>query len=407
MVPEDIDFDLTNEEREIRDLVRKFAREVLRPAGQALDRMPAERVIAKGSILYDVHKKWDELGVRLMTGDRTAFPPAQLAKLTCLVTEELGWGDAGLAISLGAAEFPGMLAQASLNPELMAAFPPTKIGCWAITEPDHGSDSLDLGQDPQSPGLRRPNCVARRDGDDYVIEGQKAAWVSNGPIAETAALYTAVDNGQGPIGYGVFLVDLDAPGVSRGKPLEKHGQRALPQGEIFFDAVRVPSSHLLIPPEMYPMGAEMTLATANGYMGATFVGCARAAYELALAYARERVQGGVPIIQHQTIRLKLFEMFRKIEAARSLNRRVVLYNVMHNPFLGTGLEGFPAVQYAIASKVTSTQTALEVANEAVQIFGGNGLSYEYPVEKILRDARASLIEDGCNEVLSLFAADKL
>jgi acyl-CoA dehydrogenase len=142
-------------------------------------------------------------------------------------------------------------------------------------------------------------------------------------------------------------------------------------------------------------------------MGSTFVGCARAAYELALAYARERTQGGVPIIEHQTIKLKLFEMFRKIEAARSLNRRVVLYNVMHNPFLVAGQTGFPAVQYAIASKVTSTQTALEVANEAIQILGGNGLSQEYPVEKLMRDARASLIEDGCNEVLSLFAAEKL
>jgi alkylation response protein AidB-like acyl-CoA dehydrogenase len=407
MIPEDIDFDLTEEEREIRGLVRRFAQEVLRPAGQALDRLSAEQVIAEGSLLYDVHKKWDALGVRLLTGGASAFTPAQLAKLTCIVTEELGWGDAGLAISLGAAEFPGMLAQISQNPDLMAAFPPNKIGCWAITEPDHGSDALDLGQAAESPGLRKPNCVARRDGDDYVIDGQKAAWVSNGPVAEAAALYTAVDNGEGPTGYGVLLVDLNSLGVSRGRALEKLGQRPLPQGEIFFDAVRVPSTHMIIPPEMYPMGAEMTLCTANGYMGSTFVGCARAAYELALAYARERMQGGVPIIEHQTIKLKLFEMFRKIEAARSLNRRVVLYNIMHNPFLGLGQTGFPAVHYAIASKVTSTQTALEVASEAIQIFGGNGLSYEYPVEKLLRDARASLIEDGCNEVLSLFAAEKL
>jgi len=407
MIPEDIDFDLSEEEREVRSLVHRFAQDVLRPAGQALDRLPAEQVIAEGSVLYDVHRKWDELGIRLLTGETSDFTPQQLARLSCIVTEELGWGDAGLAISLGAAEFPGMLAHTTQNPDIMAAFPVDKIGCWAITEPDHGSDSLDLGQGAQSPGLRKPNCVARRDGDDYVVDGQKAAWVSNGPIADAAALYTAVDNGEGPTGYGVLLVDLKAPGVSRGKALEKLGQRPLPQGEIFFDAVRVPSAHLLIPSEMYPMGAEMTLCTANGYMGSTFVGCARAAYELALAYARERVQGGVPIIEHQTIKIKLFEMFRKVEAARSLNRRVVLYNIMHNPFLGTGQAGFPAVQYAIASKVTSTQTALEVANEAIQIFGGNGLSQEYPVEKIMRDARASLIEDGCNEVLSLFAADKL
>ena len=406
MIPPDIDFDLSDEERNIRDLVRRFAEEVMRPAGQALDRRAADQVIARDSILWDVHKKWDALGVRMLTGSASEFTPVQLARLTCIVEEELGWGDAGLAISLGAAEFPAMLAQTSQNPDLMSAFPVSKIGCWAITEPDHGSDSLDISNDPQRPGLLKPNCVARRDGDFYVIAGQKAAWVSNGPVAEAAALYTAVDNGDGVTGYGVLLVDLNAAGVSRGKPLEKLGQRPLPQGEVFFDDVRVPATHMVIPPEMYPMGMELTLCTANGFMGATFVGCARAAFEAALEYAKERVQGGVPIIQHQTVKMKLFEMFRKIEAARSLNRRVVLYNVVNNPFFGAAPGSFPAVQYAIASKVTSTQTAFEVATDALQVFGGNGLSHEYPIEKLLRDARASLIEDGTNEVLALHAADK-
>jgi alkylation response protein AidB-like acyl-CoA dehydrogenase len=322
-----------------------------------------------------------------------------------VTTEELGWGDAGLAISLGAAEFPAMLAQSSQNPELMSTFPANKIGCWAITEPDHGSDVLDMSAEEGRPWRQKPNCVARRDGDYYVIDGQKAAWVSNGPIAESAALYTAVDNGDGPTGRGVFLVDLRSPGVSRGKPLEKLGQRPLPQGEVFFDAVRVPMINMVMPPEAYPMGIELTLCTANGYMGATFVGCARAAYEMAVEYAKQRVQGGVPIIRHQAVKLKLFEMFRKIEAARSLNRRVTVYNIMNNPLNGTG--SFPAVHYAIASKVTSTQTAFEVATEALQIFGGNGLSLEYPIEKLLRDARASLIEDGANEVLALHAAERL
>jgi alkylation response protein AidB-like acyl-CoA dehydrogenase len=406
MIPESIDFDLTEDERTVRDLAHKFAAEVMRPAGEKLDRLSADEVIASDSVLWNVHKKWDELGIRLLTDARSDLTPVQLARLACLVTEELGWGDAGLAISLGAAEFPAMLAQVSQQPALMAAFPTNRIGCWAITEPEHGSDALDLSARPDRPGLQKPNCVARRDGDEYVINGQKAAWVSNGPIAEAAALYTAVDQGDGPTGCGVLLVDLTAPGVSRGKPLEKLGQRPLPQGEVFFDDVRVPSANLVMPPEMYGMGMELTLCTANGYMGTLFTGCARAAFEMALAYAKERVQGGVPIIEHQTIKLKLFEMFRKVEAARSLNRRVVLFNTAHNPFFGQGAGGFPAVQYAIASKVTSTQSAFEVATDAVQVFGGNGLSREYPIEKVLRDARASLIEDGCNEILSLHAAEK-
>jgi acyl-CoA dehydrogenase len=144
-------------------------------------------------------------------------------------------------------------------------------------------------------------------------------------------------------------------------------------------------------------------------MGTTFVGVARAAYEHALAYAKERVQGGIPIFEHQTVKTKLFEMFRKIEAARALNRRAILYNTLNSPFLPheDGTVGMPAVELAIASKVTSTQTAFEVTSEALQVFGGNGLSYEYPIEKLMRDARASLVEDGCNEVLALHAAAKL
>jgi len=404
MTVQNIDFELTEEERNIRDLVHRFAQDVMRPAGQVLDRLPADQVSGH-PLLREVHAKWDKLGIRLLTGSDSTLTPLQLARLVSVTTEELGWGDAGLAVSLGAAEFPAMLAQSSQNPELVSAFPASMIGCWAITEPDHGSDVLDMSAEPGRPWRQKPNCVARRDGDYYVIDGQKAAWVSNGPIAEAAALYTAVDDGDGPSGRGVFLVDLRSPGVSRGKPLEKLGQRPLPQGEVFFDAVRVPCTHMVMPPEAYPMGIELTLCTANGYMGATFVGCARAAFEMAVDYAKQRVQGGMPIIQHQAVKLKLFEMFRKIEAARSLNRRVTLYNIMNNPLAGTG--SLPAVQYAIASKVTSTQTAFDVATEALQIFGGNGLSLEYPIEKLLRDARASLIEDGANEVLSLHAAERL
>jgi alkylation response protein AidB-like acyl-CoA dehydrogenase len=109
------------------------------------------------------------------------------------------------------------------------------------------------------------------------------------------------------------------------------------------------------------------------------------------------VQGGVPIFDHQSVKGRLFKMFTKVEAARSLVRRVSLYNAT-NP---------PLVQYSIASKVLATTTAFEVASEALQIFGGNGLSREYPIEKLLRDARASMIEDGCNEVLGLMGAARL
>jgi alkylation response protein AidB-like acyl-CoA dehydrogenase len=243
----------------------------------------------------------------------------------------------------------------------------------------------------------RANCVARKDGKEWVIRGQKAAWVSNGTIATVAALFCTVDPSHGFEGGGVCLVPLDLPGVSRGRPLDKLGQRALNQGEIFFDDVRVPEEYMVVGAESYRAVVEMVLTLANASMGAIFIGVAQAALEHALAYARERVQGGQPIFQHQSVRARLFKMFARVEAARSLARRVTLYNTTHPPLL----------QYSIASKTFVTQTAFEVASDAVQIFGGNGLSREYPVEKLLRDARASMIEDGCNEVLSLVGATKL
>jgi alkylation response protein AidB-like acyl-CoA dehydrogenase len=134
------------------------------------------------------------------------------------------------------------------------------------------------------------------------------------------------------------------------------------------------------------------LSEANPLVALMFVGIARAAYELALAYAHERRQGGVKIIHHQSVRYRLFHMFRKVEAARALNHRVLLYN---------NTAAVPALQGSIASKITSTQTAFEVASDAIQMFGGNGVTREYPVEKLMRDARSSMIEDGCNEVLAI------
>ena len=134
------------------------------------------------------------------------------------------------------------------------------------------------------------------------------------------------------------------------------------------------------------------LSEANPLVALMFVGIARAAYELALAYAHERKQGGLKIIHHQSVRYRLFHMFRKVEAARALVRRTMEYNATAPR---------PSLAGSTAAKVTATQTAFEVASDALQIFGGNGMTREYPMEKLLRDARAGLIADGCNEVLAL------
>ena len=386
------------EVRGVRTMVHRFAEEMLRPVGIRLDALhdPA-RVIAPDSELWQVFARYRELGLDPLTLGSTGLPPQEQSLLRCIVGEELGWGDAGLAISLEVSTLPRTLALLSGRPELIDRFGGEDvIGCLALTEPDHGSDFIYYGfRAEQMPG--KPNCVARRDGDAFVITGQKAAWVSNGTIATAAALFCAIDLGDGRMGTGQFLVSLEEVGVVRGRPLDKLGQRALNQGEIFFDGVRVPASHLLAAPDIGAPEADIGLAVANTAMGSTFVGVAQAAFDLALAYAQERVQGGLPIFRHQSVRGRLFAMYRKIEAARALSRRAALQ----------GATGLPDLRLAIASKVTATQTAFEVASDALQIFGGNGLSRECPIEKLLRDARASMIEDGCNEVLGLVASERL
>lgn len=392
----DLDPDLTATERAALETAHRFARDVLRPAGQALDKLTASEVIARESILWDVFRQHGELGLGLFDEDPDVSP-VDHARIRCLVGEELGWGDAGLAIGLGVAGFPAMMARMSGNPALIERFPAGVLGCWAITEPGHGSDLINFDHTLSHPGGHdeRPNCMARRDGNHFVISGQKSAWVSNGTIAQAAALFCSVDMGDGHVGGGVFVVPLDEGGVTRGKPTEKIGQRALNQGEIFFNELRVPADCLVVPPEGYRDAADRVLCLANGGMGTTFVGCARAAFELATDYAKSRIQGGVAIFRHQSMKSRLFKMYQKVEGARALNHRVSRINAARET---------PLLELAIASKVTSTQAAFDVASDALQVFGGAGISRDCPIEKIFRDARISMIEDGCNEVLGMVAA---
>jgi len=397
----DIEVGLSDTERQIRDSVHRFARDVMRPAGEQLDRLhDPQDVIASNSILWDVFKKHREAGLADIEGTTAELSPFERARLRAITSEEMGWGDSGLAISLGVANFHKTFAMMSGRPALIDRFVrggQDEIGCWAVTEPDHGSDSLTFTEPHFSDSAIRANCIATRDGDDYIIRGQKSGWVSNGTMATVAALFCTIDPSQGFKGGGVAVVPLDLPGVSRGKPTNKLGQRALNQGEIFFDEVRIPAEYMVVGSDAYGAVVEQILTGANASMGTIFVGVGRAALEHAVEYAKTRVQGGVPIIQHQSVKARLFKMFVQVEAARSLSRRVAHYNAT-NP---------PLIQYSIASKVNSTNTAFEVASQAIQIFGGNGLTRDFPVEKLMRDARASMIEDGCNDLLSLVGASRL
>ena len=400
MIPHDIEIGLTDDDRAMWETAHRFAEEVLRPAGRALDRVvdPVD-VIAADSVLWSVIEKYRNLGFARLYQD-TEMEPVARARLIALINEELAWGDVGLAIATGLCSFHTAWIHQTGDRELIERFcdpDDLTIGCWALTEPDHGSDTITVSEPHFRDPALKPNCVARKDGDSYVISGQKAAWVSNGSIADVAVLFCTLDREQGFAGGGVFCVPLDLPGVERGRPLDKLGQRSLNQGELFFNEVRVPASYMAIGPELYPIALESMLGYANAGMAQLFVGLARSALDHAVAYAKERVQGGRPIFEHQAVKSRLFKMFMRVEASRALARRVAIYNGLN----------LPQIQNSIAAKVFCTNTAFEVASDAVQIFGGNGLSRDYPVEKLLRDARASMIEDGCNEVLGLVAATKL
>jgi alkylation response protein AidB-like acyl-CoA dehydrogenase len=374
--------------------------EVLRPASIALDKLPPEKVVEKGS-LY-----WQTMARMFQNGYHTAYlaPDGEQQGLDALslhiMLEELAYGSVGFAVSLSVSLFCALGAQLMGSQAVKDKFLTPFINCrdagvmgyWGATEPEHGSDMLMTGSDCFCNMDITHQVEAVKEGSHWVLNGQKSAWVSNGPTASQALLFVNVDPSLGMAGGGICLVELDVPGVSRGKPLDKMGQRELPQGELFFDNVTIPGDCMIIDPTGYVPVAELVLTQANMCMGSFFTGLAQACYDLALQYSRERVQGGRRLCEHAYVQAKLFDMFTAVEACRAMSRRVMLFNKDAFP---------PSPQYSIASKVFCTNSALKVAGDAVQLFGGLGLSREMPIEKLYRDARAGLIEDGSNDSLSI------
>jgi acyl-CoA dehydrogenase len=399
-----LEADLSEEEQAIQDSAHRFAEEVMRPIAEKLDKMTPEEVIAEGSPLWDYLQQIRDSGL-LDLEMLASMGNAEKSRIIPIIFEELAWGDSGLTLLNMVTAFPAYSAHATGDPELIERFG-DKIGCWLGTQPDRGSDVCDFDATEIHPGTRqsRGNLTVRVEGDEVVINGQSSSWVSGGPIAECGLMYCGCDYGDGLyLEDGsqhmiAMLVPFDLDGVSKGKPLDKLGQRSLPQGEIFFDDVRVPLKYVLAQKEGAKASFFGALTFANMEMAATFTGVARAAYEHALAYVHERKQGGVPIIEHQSVRLRLFGIWQKLEACRAIAHRVFSYNFSNNG---------PHLLASMTSKTFVTQNAFEITSEALQLFGGNGLTREYPIEKLLRDARASLIEDGENNVLGLKAATLL
>ncbi len=402
----DLNLNLSKEDRMLKQAAHEFARDVMRPVAAEMDKMTAEEAVAPGSPFWDFKKKAYELELHtILIPDAyggQGLSPLQLH----LVLEELAWGSVGLTVDLVIASFPAYLAsmvpEEEIVEEIIVPFCECRngkiAGCWAITEPMHGSDTLLPGYPSFRDSAIPADCTATLDGDHYVINGQKAAWVSGAPYASHAALFCQADPAMGHAGGIIIVAPLDLPGVKRGAPLEKMGQRDDPQGEIFFDNVRVPAKYLIAGPEAYEAMLEIVLSATTVMMGILATGIGRAAFEEALAYAKKRVQCGKALVEHQDVQKKLYDMFGKVEICRQITRSVLAYNQNTST---------PAEEYSVLGKVFACQYALDVTNEAIQIFGGNGLSREYIVEKLFRDARSMLIEDGSNDVLAIAGGHKV
>jgi acyl-CoA dehydrogenase len=256
-----------------------------------------------------------------------------------------------------------------------------KIGAWAITEPGSGSDAFG--------GMK---ASARRDGDGYLLNGSKT-FITNGPYADTIVFICKLDEGNDPKDRKVlsFVLESGMPGLERSKPLRKMGLHSSPTGELFLSDVRVDKDRLLGETEevSYRTGAKETFTMERTGVVAMSLGIVEQCQKLCVEYARNRVQFGRPIGEFQLIQLKL----AKMEVAR-MNIQNLVFRLIE--LAGSGKR--PSLAEASACKLYCAGAAMEVALEAVQLFGGNGYMSEYQVEQLARDAKVLQIYGGTDEI---------
>ena len=392
-----IDLSPTREQTEIQQLARTFAREVIRPAEIRLDRMDDPDEVFTSATFRDVVAQAFELGFGKMS-IREEFGGMGLDPLTtALVWEELATGGIGITATLLAAPVAPLFVSvlAPHRTDMIETFVRPycddnrgeRLTAWGSSEGNVGSD----GSNYYDPGIHHGTRAVPERGE-WVLQGEKSSFVSNGGIADLFLVFACVDPSKGIPGSGVFLVPYGS-GVRRGKALDKVGMRALNQASVAFEDARIPGDYELVPPgDSYPMIHNAIKTVGNIGVGYLAVGLMRAAYEEALAYAKERVQFGRPIVQHQAIGFRLFECFQAIEAARGLLWKAS-WTLANQP-LGD-------LKLSAAARVFATNMAMKHTVEMVQVLGGYGISKEYTVEKYMRDAKLLQIMDATNEIMSI------
>ena len=378
-----VSFALTSEQRELRKLAREFAEKEIRPKAAEYDEHQTHP--------SDVIAKAHELGLMNVHLPEDVGGPALPGFEGMLVGEELSWGCAGIAVSivanmLGAA--PVLIAGS--DEQKRTWLPPlldAPILCsFALTEPDAGSDAA------------RIKTTAERRGDEYVLNGSKM-FITNAGHAAWSVVFASTDRAEGHRGLSAFVVAMDSPGVTIEKHLDKMGQRATDTSAFALTDVVVPAANRL--------GAEgdgfkiamQTLDLTRPGTAAGAVGVAQAAYEYAVEYAKERVTFDVPIAMHQGVNFLIADMAAEIEAARLLTWQAAW-------MLDAGY-GRKATLYSSFAKRFSADTAMKVATDAVQVFGGCGYIKEYPVEKLMRDAKLFQIYEGTSQIQRLVIAKEI
>jgi acyl-CoA dehydrogenase len=372
-----VDFTLTDEQKDIRELAHDFAEKEIRPVAWEHDQ--------DGTFPQDIIKKAWEVGL-MNSHIEEAYGGPGLDYLTgCLIEEELGWGCSGIGTSLmcnGLASAPVALGGSEeIKKEYLGMLTEEpKLASFCLTEPDAGSDVS---------GMR---TTAVKKGDKYVINGTKC-FITNGSYADWYTVYAKTDKDAGHRGISAFVVPRDA-GVVVDKKEDKLGQRASDTAMISFNEVEIPAANLLGEENKGFKLAMMTLDRTRPGVSAMAVGIAQAAFEYARDYSKERVQFGVPIAMHQAIQFMIADMATKVEAARLLVWK-------SGALLDQGERNTLASSHA---KRFAADSAMEITVDAVQVYGGYGFIKEYPVEKLMRDAKIMQLYEGTSQIQRLVIA---
>ncbi len=373
-----IAFELTEEQREMRDLAHRFAEKEIRPVAAEYDEKEEvpwdviRKAAQAGFLSYYIPEKYGGGGITdLLTH--------------CLVEEEIFWGCAGVGTILGGTSLcitPLLLAgnedQKSRYLPLFCDPNTPRLGAFALTEPSAGSDPASL------------STQARREGHTYILNGNKT-FITNGGIADLYILFATVDIRLGHRGITAFIVEKDTPGLIVGHKEKKMGIRASHTATLAFEDMRVPAANLLGQEGEGFRIAMKTFEYTRTQIASSAVGVARAALEYALQYAQERVQFGKPIIQHQAIAFMLADMATQIDAARLLTWRAA--------YLAD--RGLPCTKEASMAKLFAADVAMQATTDAVQILGGYGYMRDYPVQKWMRDAKILQIYEGTAQIQRL------